>query len=59
MSGQLTVTTWNTQWATLNTDRAHRVAKTLSAPDSDIIVVTEGVHNLLPREGQAVDAGDD
>lgn len=59
MSVQLTVTTWNTQWATLKTDRGHRVAKTLSAPDSDIIVVTEGVRNLLPREGQAVDAGDD
>lgn len=59
MSGQLTVTTWNTQWATAKTDRGHRVAKTLSAPDPDIIVVTEGVRNLLPREGQAVDAGDD
>lgn len=59
MSGQLTVTTWNTQWATPKTDRGHRVAKTLSAPDSDIIVVTEGVHALLPGGGQAVDAGPD
>ncbi len=59
MSDEITVTTWNTQWATMKTERGRRVAATLSRPGSDVIVVTEGVHGLLPDGGQAVDPGPD
>lgn len=59
MSDALTVTTWNTQWATLKTERGRRVAAKLSVTDSDVIVVTESAHELLPDGGQAVDAGAD
>jgi hypothetical protein len=49
MSDALTVTTWNTQWATLKTERGRRVAAKLSVTDSDVIVVTESAHELPSR----------
>lgn len=55
----LTVATWNTQWATLRTDRGSRVAAKLGSTGADIIVVTEGTRDLLPANGQVVDAGAD
>jgi len=59
MGAPLIVTTWNTQWATPNTGRGHRVAAKLKATESGVIVFTEGVNELLPEGGQAVDAGAD
>jgi len=55
----LNVATWNTQWATLRTDRGRRVKAKLSATEFDVIVVTEDTHDLLPSGGQVVDAGAD
>ena len=55
----LTVATWNTQWATLRTDRGTRIAAKLESIDADIIVVTEGTRDLLPGNGQVLDAGPD
>ncbi|WNG88507.1 endonuclease/exonuclease/phosphatase family protein [Mycobacterium sp. ITM-2016-00317] len=55
----LTVATWNTNWATLRADRGRRVAARLSGLDADIIVVTEGTHEVLPAGGYSVDAGTD
>lgn len=57
--GDFTVTTWNTQWATPSSDRGARISATLAASHSDVIVVTEGVHGLLPEHGYMVDAGAD
>ena len=59
MGAAVTVATWNTQWATLRTERGHRVAARLRAVDPDVVVLTEGGHELLPDGGQAVDAGAD
>ena len=57
MGAALTVATWNTRWATMNTERGRRVAAHLEAADPDIMVVTEGAHELLPGGRHAVDAG--
>lgn len=51
--------TWNIQWATPSSDRGPRIAAILDAADSDVIVVTEGVRELLPAHGYTVDAGGD
>ena len=59
MNGIFNVATWNTEWATLTTERGRRVATKLAALDADIIVVTEGARELLPEDGNAVDAGSD
>lgn len=55
----ITVSAWNTEWATLTTDRGHRIAAILGQTDSDVIVVIEGVRELLPDDGDIVDAGGD
>ena len=54
----ITVMTWNTEWATPSGDRGRRIASIVEAADADIAVVTEGVRELLPPTGSAVDAGD-
>ncbi len=51
--------TWNVEWATPSSERGPRVAAALAQSGADIIVVTEGVHGLLPPRGFAVDAGGD
>ena len=57
--GDFTVTTWNTQWATPSSNRGPRISAALAAIYSDVIVVTEGVHGLLPEHGYTEDAGAD
>ena len=42
-----------------NVFRDRRVATKLAALDADIIVVTEGARELLPADGNVVDAGSD
>lgn len=59
VAAELNVATWNTQWATLRTDRGSRVAAKLAALGADVIVVTEGARDLLPTNGQVFDAGAD
>jgi len=59
VNAALKVSTWNTQWATLRSDRGTRVAAKLRLTDSDLIVVTEGVRALMPVEGHVLDAGAD
>ncbi|OBI06466.1 hypothetical protein A5715_20140 [Mycolicibacter heraklionensis] len=58
-NGILTVATWNTGWATLSSQNGSRVAARLQATAADIIVVTEGVRDLLPSGGYVTDAGAD
>jgi len=53
------VSTWNTQWATLRSDRGTRVAAKLASTEADIIELTEGTRGLLPANGQVLDAGSD
>jgi len=55
----ISVATWNTQWATPSSDRGPRISSILAAIDADIIVVAEGVRDLLPKDGYAMDAGPD
>jgi hypothetical protein len=51
------VATWNAQWATPSSDRGPRISSILAAIDADVVVVTEGVRDLLPAIGSVVDAG--
>lgn len=51
--------TWNTQWATPGGERGQRISAILQTANADIAVVTEGVRELLPSTGVAVDAGGD
>ena len=55
----ITVATWNTEWRTPKSEAGRRVAGILAATGADVIVVTEGVRDLLPEPGYAVDAGSD
>jgi hypothetical protein len=55
----ITVTTWNTEWATPSSDRGPRISTMLAGAGSDITVVTEGSRGLLPEHGYTVDAGGD
>jgi hypothetical protein len=59
VTGEFTVVTWNTRWATLASPAGPRVAARLHASGADIIVVTEGARDLLPATGHLVDAGTD
>lgn len=54
---RIVVTTWNTQWATLNSDRGKWISMALETAGVDVAVVTEGVRELLPAAGSSVDAG--
>lgn len=53
------VATWNTEWATPSGDRGPRISAVLADAGADVVVVTEGVRELLPATGSVVDAGDD
>ena len=55
----ITVANWNTEWKTPKSEAGRRIAAILDASGSDIIVVTEGVRDLLPAQGFTVDAGPD
>ncbi|HQE16476.1 MAG TPA: endonuclease/exonuclease/phosphatase family protein [Mycobacterium sp.] len=55
----ISVATWNTQWASMSSDRGPRIASILAAQSADVVVVTEGVRELLPSTGSVVDAGND
>ena len=55
----VSVATWNTEWATPGSDRGRRISVILAAAECDVIVVTEGVREILPPAGSVVDAGDD
>lgn len=56
----ISVATWNTQCATLSSERSRglRIASFLGTVGADVVVVTEGVRELLPAGGSTVDAGD-
>lgn len=56
----ISVAAWNTQWATLSSERRRgsRIASILTTAGADVAVVTEGVRELLPAGGSTVDAGD-
>lgn len=56
---EITVATWNTEWKTPKSAAGRRIAGILAATGADVIVVTEGVRELLPEHGYAVDAGSD
>ena len=60
-SDQFTVRigTWNTQWATLRSTRGMIVKDKLSAPECDVLCVTEGSAGILPNGGHVIDAGPD
>jgi hypothetical protein len=55
----LKVANWNTGWRTPKNAAGRRIAAILDTSGSDIIVVTEGVRDLLPAHGHTVDAGPD
>lgn len=59
MAVDITVSTWNTEWRTPQSEAGRRIRSILDATRSDIIVVTEGVRDLLPQHGYIVDAGPD
>lgn len=52
------VATWNAEWATPG-GRGPRISAVLNAADADVVVLTEGVRELLPERGFAVNAGVD
>ncbi len=54
----ISATTWNTEWATLSSDRGRRISSILQTAGADIAVVTEAVRELLPATGSVIDAGD-
>lgn len=55
----IAVATWNAEWATPSSDRGPRISAILADANADIVVVTEGVRELLPIGGSVVDAGGD
>lgn len=55
----ISVTTWNTQWATPSSERGTWISAILAAAGAYVALVTEGVRELLPAGGSTVDAGDD
>lgn len=58
-STEITVATWNTQWATADGKRGSMVRQRLTDTAADVLVVTEGRRGLLPDGGHIVDAGAD
>ena len=58
-STEITVATWNTEWAPSAGRRGPLVRARLADTAADILVVTEGRRGLLPDGGYVVDAGDD
>ena len=57
--GCVRVGTWNVWWAKPSLKRAPLVAAILSAPDCDVLCVTEGDAGILPKDGHVIDAGTD
>lgn len=58
-STEITVATWNTEWAPTAGRRGPHVRERLADASADILVVTEGSSGLLPDGGYVVDAGND
>lgn len=56
---EITVATWNVQWATSDGKRGSMVRQRLTDTAADVVVVTEGRRGILPDRGHTVDAGDD
>ncbi len=56
---EITVGTWNTEWAPSSGIRATMVRDRLTAATADVLVVTEGRRDLLPGGGHMADGGDD
>ncbi|MBJ7288538.1 MAG: endonuclease/exonuclease/phosphatase family protein, partial [Williamsia sp.] len=56
---EMTVGTWNTEWAPASGIRATMVRERLAAATADVLVVTEGRRDLLPGGGHVADGGDD
>lgn len=56
---EITVATWNVQWATTDGKRGSMVRQRLTDTAADVVVVTEGRRGILPDGGHTVDAGDD
>lgn len=54
----VSVATWNAEWATPG-GRGSRISAVLNAAAADVVVLTEGVRELLPADGFVVDARDD
>lgn len=55
----IAVATWNAEWATAGSNCGTRVSAILENARADVLVVTEGVRELLPSGGSVVDAGGD
>jgi len=55
----LRIGTWNTQWAKPNATLGNVVRASLSYPNCDILCVTEGYKDILPRANFVVDGGPD
>lgn len=55
---ELTVVTWNVEWATPRR-RRDAIRERLAALDADVIVLTEGDRGVLPEGGQWIDGGGD
>ena len=54
---EITLATWNVEWATPTTRGAIR--ERIASWNADILVVTEGDHGVLPAGGTATDGGTD
>ena len=55
----LRIGTWNTQWTSPRTVRGKVVSASLADPDCDILCVTEGYRDILPRAKYTIDGGRD
>jgi len=53
----ITVGTWNAEWATPTTKTGPRIAAIIEQFEPDIFVLTEGCADLLPKSGYVVDGG--
>ena len=53
----ITVGTWNAEWATPNTKAGPRIAEIIQQTLPDIFVLTEGCADLLPKSGFIIDGG--
>lgn len=53
----ITVGTWNAEWATPTTKTGPRIAAIIEQFKPDIFVLTEGCADLLPKSGHVIDGG--
>ena len=51
--------TWNTEWTPPRTVRGRIVSASLADPECDVLCVTEGFRDILPRVGYTIDGGCD